>query len=488
MAQTRERTHIRSLAIYIRNSAPEKEQMTVSNIYKKFSQGITWNALFYTFRKGLYLLLTVMLYSKLSTIDFSIWANINSFIFLILLWLDFGFRKSLPRFCPQFAKNKSCMKKFVRYIVQFQSLVLTTAIIIFLLLASTIATKLAILDKIDLLYLGCTLFALEGILAVMRLIYYSYFWQRQFNIQMSIIIMLKSAAVLLFLSLSYTSTALLRLIFISEIAAGICATIIAMAMLTYLYKDKSYPGDQTIDFTKTGKAFIEHSGVMWINNNLKSLTERNFMLLFLTKLLGPYTANLFKLANDGALLFQRVVLKTIGTTDTSLLSHIQAQTDHKKLMPMAFDTLIKRISGFCIPLLGLLLILIINFSYVFRDKFIFELFICITVCYLVEAMLSPYERILEVKRRYWMLAIAYIPYVVFVIAIFLFKTVSLLGLVGTIIFVHTIRLTSYLIMQYIVRTGYNLAFPVKHIAKLTAIAVCIAVITALIIQLLQYVA
>jgi len=448
--------------------------MNIRQINKKFSQGITWNAFFYTFRKGLSIFSTFLLYKKLSMLDFSIWANINSFIFLILLWLDFGFRKSLPRYCPQFAKNKSSMKRFIRYIVRFQATILTIAVTVFLLLAKTISYRLNITHMIDLLYLCCALFALEGILSVMRLIYYSYFWQKQFNLVMSSIITVKSLTLLAFIFLSYPSTTLLRLIFITEIIAGLLAVICTIFMLKHLYKDKSYPGNQTIDFKETGKAFIKHSGIMWLNNNLKSLTERNFMIIILTKLLGPYWSNLFKLANDGALLFQRTVLKTIGTTDTSLLSYIQTLADGEKRMPAAFHQLIKRIASLSIPLLGILFIVVANFRHVFDNIIIFEAFCLITICYLVESLLSPYERILEVKRHYPTLAIAYLPYIVFIISILCFPIIPIMGLLWTIVLIHAVRFASYLIMLSIVRTQQKLTFPVAYTIKLLLITIAIS--------------
>ena len=86
--------------------------------------------------------------------------------------------------------------------------------------------------------------------------------------------------------------------------------------------------------TKIKNAFIKHSLIMWANNNLKSLSERNFLVPFFTHIFGPGPANLFKVANDGALLFYRIAIKTIGTTDTSLLAHIETSQQHKKLMPI----------------------------------------------------------------------------------------------------------------------------------------------------------
>ena len=457
--------------------------MSLTQITKKFNQGIKWNAFFYTFRKGLSTIFTIILFKKLSMQNFAIWANINSFIFLILLWLDFGFRKSLPRFCPVFAKNKKSMQRFIRYIVLFQSTVLAVVVSILLILANTIVIRLHIPDTINLLYLGCALFVLEGIIAVMRLIYHSYFWQRQFNSLISIIITIKTAFLMVLILLNYKNSTFLKIIFTTEIIAGSVAATLLLFMLRYLYKDTNYPGDQKINFAKTSKAFIIHSSVMWANNNLKSLSERNFMMLALTHMLGPAVANLFKIANDSALLFQRVVKKTIGTTDTSLLSHVQTLPEHKKLMPIAFNSLINRIVTFCIPLLGLFFIFILHFSYLFKNQFIYKAFFLITIFYLTEAMISPYERLLEVKRRYVILFFSYLPYIVIIISFFIFDVISLLGLLYTLLIIHIGRLISVFLMMLYVRYTYKIKFPFKNISKIALFITPIVVGISIIIKI-----
>jgi len=456
--------------------------MNVNQITKKFSQGITWNALFYIFRKALSTLFTILLFQKLSARYFAIWANINSFIFLILLWLDFGFRKSLPRFCPVFAKNKDCMKRFIHSIVRFQATVLILAVPILIIVTRSIAIRLHIDDVIELLYFGCALFFLEGIIAVMRLIYHSYFWQRQCNSLMSVIITIKTTLLMLLLLYDYTHVTFLKIIFTAEIIAGSITITILLLMLRYLYKDKNYPGTQTLNFAKTGKAFLVHSGIMWGNNNLKSLSERNFMMLILTHMLGPVQANLFKIANDSALLFQRVVKKTIGTTDTSLLSHVQTLPEHQKIVPIIFGKLLYKIATFCLPLLGLFFIFIFNFGYIFEDRFIYHIFFMITIFYLTEAIFSPYERLLEVKRKYLALFISYLPYIGILISFFLFDVIGYLGTLKTVVTIHLGRLICIFLMAFYVRYRYRIKFPFKEVARVTLLIIAMVFCVSMIIQ------
>jgi len=458
--------------------------MNIQTITKKFNAGIRWNAFFFAIRKSLSTVVLILLYRRLPTNVFSIWANLYSALFLLLLWLDFGFKKSLPRFCPIFSKNKNALKKFIRYIVLFQSVALVVALPLFAIVTKYITTRYnTLLDKSSLFYLGCMLFITEGILAVFRLIFHSRFWQKQFNSKMALIVTVKTVIIMLLIVSPLANIPLLQCIFLSDIAAGLIAIFISIAMLRSLYKDKDYPGNEPINFKKTTKAFAKHSAIMWINNNLKSLTERNFLLLFFTNIFGPGPANAFKVANDGALFFYRTIKKTIGTTDTALLAHVETLPQKSALMPQAFTNLTMKIARLSIPLLSILCIVILNFKDTFfTNQFIFNAFCLITICYLIESLLSPYERMLEVKRNYWMLLVAYIPYSI-IILLFLFPhLLTQVGLLSTIIIIHVLRLLSYLIMIYFNKKTYLITFPVKAITKMLATVIPLVFLASLLIK------
>ena len=108
--------------------------MNNTTVFSKFSQGVNWNGIFYSTYKTFTTILSFLLFKFLITQDFSIWANINSVIFLLLLWLDFGFRKSIPRYLPEFAKNREAHKRFIQYILyfQFSILLITTPLVMYL--------------------------------------------------------------------------------------------------------------------------------------------------------------------------------------------------------------------------------------------------------------------------------------------------------------------------------------------------------------------
>ena len=104
---------------------------SIQRLYTQFDQGINWNAFLYVIQKLLTTLLSVILFYKLTPINFSIWANINSVIFLILLWIDFGFRKSIPCYIPEISKSPKSHIAFTKFIILCQLLGLIAVSFIF---------------------------------------------------------------------------------------------------------------------------------------------------------------------------------------------------------------------------------------------------------------------------------------------------------------------------------------------------------------------
>lgn len=443
--------------------------MTIKNLFTLFGQGVNWNALFYIVYKAASTVITVLLFKYLTSQDFSTWANINSIIFLTLLWLDFGFRKSIPRYCPEFAKNKDAQKRFVKTLIIFQILVLIIATPIMMYILKTSLEIFHLQNNFIFFYLGALIFLLEGVVTLLRLIYHAHFWIKQFNIVTTISLLAEVIANICVIFLTPDSLSIIKYIFVTKIISSACINAIGICMLPRLYRDRNYPGDQEINYSQTMHQFIKHSSIMWINNNLKSLSERNFLVPFFTYILGATYANLFKVANDAALFFYRIVLKTIGTTDTALLSHIETSNATEKLMPIAFKKLLSKIAGLVFPVLGVLCVLLLKSDLIFQRQFVFQTFFIMTIGYLIEMIVSPYERILEIKRRYGLLFIAYMPYVLMIVVLLSFNFISFVGLVYSLIIIHGVRLVSSFIMVYLARINYALIFPIKHIAILILI-------------------
>jgi len=288
--------------------------------------------------------------------------------------------------------------------------------------------------------LGSILFITEGIVAILRLVYHSYFLHKQFNLSAIIMMIIE---MIINITLIYTinqSSMLLTVILINKIFSNIIIGLINSIMLPKIIP-LSIVTHTKINIRQTTEKFIRHSAVMWINNNLKSLSERNFFIPFITYTMGPVLANLFKIANDVALLFYRIVIKTIGTTDTLLLAHIVA-LKQKKLMPFAFAKLTTKVTSLCLPLLGIVLFLAIQGSTSTRNPFVFYSFIIMATGYLIETMFLPYERILEVNGKYKQLALAYVPYIIMLISVFSGVTMPSFGLLGSIMIIHGVRLVS----------------------------------------------
>ena len=440
--------------------------MNTHELFSKFSQGLNWNALLYTTYKLLFTLLSFMLFNTLTTTDFSCWANINSTVFLLLLWLDFGFRKSVPRYSPEFVKDSQANKKFISAIILFQSLVLVSSIPLLQFFLKIIIQTLN-QPKTPVIILGSMLFITEGIIAILRLIYHSYFLHKQFNL-LAIIFMI--IEMVINITLIYTisqSSILLTVILINKIIVNTIIGIISSIMLVKIIPSPIATPTK-INIHQITRKFIKHSAIMWINNNLKSLSERNFFIPFITYTMGPVLANSFKIANDAALLFYRIVIKTIGTTDTLLLAHI-VTLKQKKLMQFAFTKLTTKVTRLCLPLLGIVLFLAIKGNTSTQNPFVFHLFIIMAIGYLIETMFLPYERILEVNNKYKYLALAYIPYVVMLISIFSGITMPFFGLLGSIMIVHSVRLVSLSMIIYFVYEYHrtyvidNLYAPIKDI-------------------------
>ncbi len=432
---------------------------------------MNWNAFFFVISKALFLALSILLYRGLTIHDFSVWANINSVIFLFLLLIDCGFRKSIPRYAPEFAKNENSMRQFIRSVIIFQSSILLTIAPLFFFLVPRLANSFGIGKQVDILYLGCVLFVVEGVVSVIRLIFHSYFWQKQFNLAMTAVLTIFVFLAFALIFFVNSSHSLIRALFCIKIGAGVVTIAIGLIMLIWLYKDKSYhKKEQPVEMKKISIRFVKHSGVMWANSTIKSLTERNFLVPFFTYTLGPQVGNLFKISNDTALFFQRIVLKTIGTTDTSLLAHIESKPNTRVLMPQVFERLIKKVSSLCIPLVAIILVFTRKVFGILDSGHILKPFFVLSICYLTHTILSPYERFLEVKRCYFKLLIAYTPYLI-MIPLFLFPhIISSVGLFGSIILVHTVRLVSAFGLLFIGRKQFRLRFPVRYTTLLLSVS------------------
>ena len=432
--------------------------MNSATLYQKFSSSLGWNGLQFVVYKSLSTIVTCLLFSHLSTNDFSLWATTNSSIYLLILWLDLGLSKSIPRYAPVFARSLHDHKLFIKWVCLIQLLLLIPGIpLLFYYVQSNGATT-------TLLGIALATFLSEGLVKVLRLTYHAQFHNKQFNLMNTATIIIETAMNGICIFTVTNSYQLLITILAAKLFCSLLLAVWALYDLPSLYLDKEYKGIQELDVKKAIKDCASHSLIMGATTILTSLSERNFLIPLFTATLGKEAANIFKIANDWALLFYRLAIKTIGTTDTALLSHIETMPNRQELLPDAFKKLSTKIATLCIPLLGVLFLLLFSNLYKNYNPLVFELFFIIAISYMIEALFSMYERVLEVKRRYVLLAFCYVPYIAILVGIFL---VSFFGLVNSVLYTQGVRLVQVLSCIYCVRTFYGLQFPVAFVVKLS---------------------
>jgi hypothetical protein len=477
--------------------------INTTQLYQKFNKAVRWNSVLFFFNKISKTALSFFLYYKLTAQDFSTWANVYSFIFIFTLWTDFGFSRALPQYCLIFAKNDKEKKRFISKVLIFKILISLFANTLFIIFTPKIAAFLHLQNYKKYFYLGCILFFAESIRSVFRLIFYSYFWQRSFNLIESFVISIHTITIIAIISFQVSSNAILSNIFIAQIIATATMVLVSIFMLSFLCKDKDYQGHKFINTQKSTKNFIKHCLAMWGLISINSLTERNFLFPFLTHTLGFYFANIFKVANDAALLFQRFVIKSIGTTGTSLFAHIETNQVKPTQVPVALDgdlkitqhqrhvgsqfkrqnlfgdvfsKLTKRIVCLVFPLFGILLFLLLqtkqkslNFQYLFFLKngnhYIFKVFLLLATLYLIQIIFMAYERILEVKRDYKELFISFLPYlgIIFFLLYCLYNKQCTINysLISILLIIHVLRILSLAARVTYAKIKYNLKFPLK---------------------------
>jgi hypothetical protein len=451
--------------------------MMTNPLFTNFSTALNWNAFLFLSNKLFSVILTFYLFNNLCSADFSLWTNTNALVFLALLWLDFGLRKSIPRFAPLFCSSAQTLSSFTATTLLMQLIILFLATPLVTFFSSRLLNTLLPLSS-PLSTITALLFITEGLVALCRLHYHAHFWNKPFNLLSSIAFTLELTLNLLLIR-HMPSTYLVPALFITKIITGLIIVIASLLIIKGLYRTKQYPNTPLP--ATSWHDFTKHSLLMWCNNILKSLSERNFLLPLMTYLLGPVAANTFKVAQDGGLLFERAILKTIGSADTALLAHVHAQ-EQKYQINDAFQKIITKIAGLCLPLFGLFLFIWLegNNYYSYKGENVFQIFIIITGTYFLEVLLSPYERVLEVKKHYTLLAYAYLPYIALLPLIFI--TMPWIGLVNVTIALQTVRLVSLLIMYVYAQQVYQLRLPVKFIGKRIIISIGCALFASLVIS------
>jgi hypothetical protein len=425
-----------------------------SRFFQAFTAAIGWNALFYSLYKICFVALTFVLYRKLPSSYFSQWATANSFIFLLLLWLNCGFKKSIPRFAPVFSKNNAFHKKFIGLLILFKIIVLLFGIPLLTTLLDWFTPHLLFLP----LVIG--IFVTEGICSLLLLIYHAHFWQKQFNLIQALFLLLE-----MFLNFSYlfffkaNPTTIVSFLFITKLLGNIGTFIFSIMLLPALYKNTRTISHEIVDAPKILRDFVKHSVYMWFTVILQSLSERNFLFPFITFVQGPLIANMFKVIHDAAIFFQRIAVQTIGVADTALLSYVEVIDTRVSELRIAFTSIFKTVFLLCIPLLCLGIFLFFKNHATTIPTSSLILFLIVSSGSALEIILSPYARVLEVKLRYREIFWSYAPYTcgyAFLLTLYASSTISLLCFIAA---THSIRMVSSLSMVYFAKKDFQVPFP-----------------------------
>jgi len=427
--------------------------MLFSQLYSSFMSSLRWNALLYFLYKILFTASSILLFTILSVNDFSVWANLNSLIFLFLLWLDFGFRKSIPRYCPEFKKSGS-ISSFLYYLVGIQSGILAITLPGFMVICSLFFRSLGLSYQSILLYLCSGIFFVEGINSTVRLFYHAHFWNKRYTLIQTIFLLGEGIINLICITL-LPLRALLIALFINKLIVSSCNAAMSLIMLAYYHK-KGFAHQAAVKEHQIPiKEFITHSGMMWVGTSIKSITERNFLVPFISHVINPASANLFKLANDWAMLIHRPIIKTIGSSDTTLLSHIRSGHYHSLPLMKVCRKLISTIMLISIPF-GCI-IPVASFAMPSTAVVMFLIIIC---GHIIETILSPYERVLEVKRNYIYLLVSYIPYVCILLSTIYYLYLPSSNLLLAILFIHAARLSGSCFMAFFAHKTYARSLPI----------------------------
>ena len=372
---------------------------TVDSVHNTFHHAINWNALLFIVMNISYTIISTTFFYRLSSDQYNMWANINSFIYIILLWCDCGFRKSIPLYLPRIEANKQNLKNFTRIVLTIQLIACSLGLSALSIILYQLTQSLIFVGY------GLCIFLLEAPLVILQSLYHGKFLNKSYNgIMMSLIMAELSGMSLLFFIIP--SSTILHVYFICKIIFLISSNGITGFKLIKYFRSNNTTTSSSAD--QTIKKFLHHSATMWWTTNLRSLSERNIMVPFLTFTVGPNLAYIYKIGNDWALFIQRAIIKSIGTTDISLIAHINHFCNFHDINKI-FQKIMIKIIKMTIPS-----ILIVGLSIIYQSwtgySLNFIVFLLLIISYLIEILLSPYQRILEAQQHYKFLFFTHCTY------------------------------------------------------------------------------
>lgn len=363
-----------------------------------FSQAVWWNALLFVITRSAQLIGSYGVYYTADNQTFFWWSHSLALLFLILLWIDFGFKKSIALFAHQSKNNLLPV-----YVWSAQSVVVFTTVIAISCCKNLLVPYLN--HTSFLLFLIA--FALNGMLFAAQNIYHAYFLNKLCNKALMIATLVELTVMVILCS---TAAVSMNMLF----AAKIMGTLSALGILFYNKTNLMYQNTTDNTVPLPYKNMLSHTGMMGTTTVLKSLSERNFLVPLFAASYGIEAATAYKLANETAIFFYRIIIKSLGTADTALLARAH-ETNHKQLFYAALTLVQRKTALLIIPLAAVLLISMTGSSYAAylvpaSGSRVIILARMLMACYFIESFFISYERVLEVKQKYRPLMLSYAVY------------------------------------------------------------------------------
>lgn len=436
----------------------------VNVLYSQIATAIGWNAFSYTIFKLTLTILTFVLYKQFTTTEFAVWTGISSIVYLISVWADMGMRKTIPTYFPLL--QEGIRRKYVFLTIALYTVALCCACPIVVLIVHIYTYKVGLPMNNSLFFASSLLFFGHSLEMLIQTIFHAYLWHKTFN---TLLAFFQTLYMTLVLSAVLMLPPSLEMVTYIIIGKGI-ASLVCTSICFYILKKRlpAAVSTQTLSPSMLND-FLHHASLMWSATICKSFSERNITVPFVTFCLGPALGNLFKVAQDAALLFQRLIFRTIGSTDTSLFAYLKSThsiKDSQYIFQQAFSQLTTKLAYLTLPLIGLIWFMQCQVSGSHTQNYGFQLFFILSIGLLLELLLTPFERMLEVQCNYRDLIYVYIFYLMDIALLAWALFAGYIHLIGFTILLCSIRFLSMALMACAVYYRYQITYPLKKISVL----------------------
>lgn len=444
----------------------------LEQLISRWHQALRWNGVLFFISQCGKTVSSWILFTHLSATHYAALANVQSLVFLAVLILDLGLSRALPQFCLSFAHNARGKKQFIYTVIQAKIAITIISTLIGLGVLLYIQPILsASLSVYHLAILGFLLFIIESTRSLLRLVFYAYLWHKRYNIGESILIGIRTI-MMIGTSLYYTDPQhIVYSILIIEIVISLCIVMRSLCLLPKLLKDPRYSGEKKLDHPHLLASFMKHSLAMWTITSIGTLSQRNVLVPLFSFVGNAEVASLFKVSNDMALLVERFILKTIGTTDTTLFAHATTQhianaKHYRCVYSELWDEFHKKLLLLTIPLAGLVI-----FVFTTSDKHqVVTLFSFLSLCYLGRLLFIGYRRQLEISRKYRLLLYSMTPYGLIILLYWLLYIkiipLTLETLLPILLGIQTLSLLSCFLRMFFADKLSHQPYPYSYVGKI----------------------